>query len=59
MSNPLNGLSSLHVSRRGVLGMGAALGVGAAVSACGGGSSGSPGGGGQAADLAEGAYEGE
>jgi multiple sugar transport system substrate-binding protein len=59
MSNPLNGLSSLHVSRRGVLGMGAALGVGAAVSACGGGSASTPGGGGQAADLAEGAYEGE
>jgi multiple sugar transport system substrate-binding protein len=59
MSNPLTDLSSLHVSRRGVLGLGAALGVGAAVSACGGGSSGTPGGGGQAADLAEGPYEGE
>jgi multiple sugar transport system substrate-binding protein len=58
MSNPLNDLSSLHLSRRGVLGMGAALGVGAAVSACGGGSAGTPGGG-QAADIAEGAYEGE
>ncbi len=59
MSNPLTDLSSLHVSRRGVLGLGAALGVGAAVSACGGGSSGSTPGGGQAADIAEGAYEGE
>jgi hypothetical protein len=37
--------------------MGAALGVGAAVSACGGGSAGTPGG--QAADIAEGPYEGE
>jgi multiple sugar transport system substrate-binding protein len=58
MSNPLTDLSSLHLSRRGVLGLGAALGVGAAVSACGGGSSGTAGGG-QAADLAEGPYEGE
>ena len=33
MSNPLSDLPSLHLSRRGVLGMGAALGVGAAVSA--------------------------
>ena len=57
MSNPIHDLSSLHLSRRGVLGMGAALGVGAAVSACGGGSSGGPAG--QAADIAEGAYEGE
>ena len=53
MSNPLSDISSLHVSRRGVLGMGAALGVGAAVSACGGGSAGTPGGG-EAADIAEG-----
>ena len=57
MSNPLNDLSSLNLTRRGVLGMGAALGVGAAVSACGGGSAGAPGG--QAADIAEGPYEGE
>ena len=57
MSNPLKDLSSLHLSRRGVLGMGAALGVGAAVSACGGGSAGAPGQ--QAADVGEGAYEGE
>jgi multiple sugar transport system substrate-binding protein len=46
---------SLHLSRRGLLGLGAALGVGAAVSACGGGSSAGPG---AAADLAEGPYEG-
>ena len=58
MSNPLTDSSSLHLSRRGLLGMGAALGVGAAVSACGGGSAGSPAGG-QAADIAEGPYEGE
>jgi multiple sugar transport system substrate-binding protein len=57
-SNPLSDLSSLHLSRRGVLGMGAALGVGAAVSACGGGSSGGPGAG-AAANVAEGPYEGE
>jgi len=58
MSNPLSSISSLHLTRRGVLGMGAALGAGAAVSACGGGgSSGTPGG--QAANIAEGAYEGE
>ena len=57
-SNPLSDSSSLHLSRRGLLGLGAALGVGAAVSACGGGSSSTPGGG-AAADLAEGAYEGE
>ena len=56
-SNPLSDSSSLHLSRRGLLGMGAALGVGAAVSACGGGSAGGPGG--QAADIGEGAYEGE
>ena len=48
---------SLHLSRRGLLGLGAALGVGAAVSACGGGSASGPGGG-AAADLAEGPYEG-
>ena len=58
MSNPLSSTSSLQVTRRGVLGMGAALGVGAAVSACGGGSAGTPGGS-QAADIAEGPYEGE
>ena len=58
MSNLLSSTSSLQVTRRGVLGMGAALGVGAAVSACGGGSAGTPGGG-EAADIAEGAYEGE
>jgi len=57
MSNPLRTVSSLPLSRRGVLGMGAALGVGAAVSACGGGSAGTPGG--QSATIAEGAYEGE
>ena len=56
--NGLGDPSSLHLSRRGLLGMGAALGVGAAVSACGGGSSGAPGAGG-AADIAEGPYEGE
>ena len=55
-----NGLGdpSLHLSRRGVLGLGAALGVGAAVSACGGGSAGSPAAGG-AGKVAEGPYEGE
>ena len=59
-SNPLSDLSSLHLSRRGLLGMGAALGVGAAISACGGGSSGAPGAGaGAGSDIAEGAYEGE
>ena len=57
-SNPLSDSSSLHLSRRGLLGLGAALGVGAAVSACGGGSSSTPGGG-AAADIGEGAYEGE
>jgi multiple sugar transport system substrate-binding protein len=55
--NGLGATSSLHLSRRGVLGLGAALGVGAAVSACGGGSAGAPGQ--QAADIGEGAYEGE
>jgi multiple sugar transport system substrate-binding protein len=55
--NGLGDTSSLHLSRRGVLGLGAALGVGAAVSACGGGSAGAPGQ--QAADIGEGAYEGE
>lgn len=53
-----NGLgdASLHLTRRGVLGMGAALGVGAAVSACGGGSSSSPAAGG--AKIAKGEYKG-
>lgn len=53
-----NGLgdTSLHLSRRGVLGLGAALGVGAAVSACGGGSSGSPAAGGT--KIAKGEYKG-
>ncbi|MDP9465780.1 MAG: extracellular solute-binding protein [Actinomycetota bacterium] len=55
-SNPLSDLSSMHLTRRGVLGIGAALGVGAAVSACGGGSSAPPGA--QQADIASGAYEG-
>ena len=55
--NGLGDTSSLHLSRRGVLGLGAALGVGAAVSACGGGSAGAPGA--KQADIAEGAYEGE
>lgn len=54
-SNPLSDSSSLHLSRRGLLGMGAALGVGAAVSACGGGSTSAPG---QSTDVAAGAYEG-
>jgi multiple sugar transport system substrate-binding protein len=57
-SNPLSDSSSLHLTRRGLLGMGAALGVGAAVSACGGGSSGAPGAG-AGANVAEGPYEGE
>jgi multiple sugar transport system substrate-binding protein len=54
--NRLSDLTSLEMSRRGLLGMGAALGVGAAVSACGGGSSDSPAAGG--AKIAEGAYDG-
>jgi multiple sugar transport system substrate-binding protein len=55
-SNPLSDSSSLHLTRRGLLGMGAALGVGAAVSACGGGG-GAPGQSG-GAQVASGAYEG-
>jgi len=55
--NRLSDLTSLELSRRGLLGLGAAVGVGAAVSACGGGSSGTPGAAG-GAKIAEGAYEG-
>ena len=55
-SNGPGDTSSLHLSRRGLLGMGAALGVGAAVSACGGGSGGP--GAQQQTDIASGAYEG-
>jgi multiple sugar transport system substrate-binding protein len=54
--NRLSDLTSLEMSRRGLLGLGAAVGVGAAVSACGGGSSDSPAAGG--AKIAEGAYDG-
>ncbi len=57
--NRLGDTSSLHLSRRGVLGLGAALGVGAAVSACGGGSAGAPGAGAGSANIGEGPYEGE
>ena len=49
-------LPSLDMSRRGLLGLGAAVGVGAAVSACGGGSASTPGAGG--GEIAEGPYEG-
>jgi multiple sugar transport system substrate-binding protein len=52
----LRDLTSLELSRRGLLGLGAAVGVGAAVSACGGGSSGTPGAEGK--KIASGAYEG-
>jgi multiple sugar transport system substrate-binding protein len=54
--NGLGSLTSLELSRRGLLGLGAAVGVGAAVSACGGGSSGTPGAAGK--KIAEGAYDG-
>ena len=57
IQNGLRDLTSLPLSRRGLLGLGAAVGVGAAVSACGGGSSGTPGAAG-GAKIAEGAYEG-
>ena len=56
--NGLGDTSSLQMTRRGVLGLGAALGVGAAVSACGGGSAGNTPGAGAGANLAEGPYEG-
>jgi multiple sugar transport system substrate-binding protein len=55
--NGLSDLTSLELSRRGLLGLGAAVGVGAAVSACGGGSADSPGAAG-GGEIAEGPYEG-